>query len=242
MKFLLIDAVWTGTSRADCLPETVGRQVGACWPFIAAKFAQFMYGFYPASEQLAGQSDLRARRVLLVAAADSRVPLKALNAILFFGVFPVVAFFLLVGGSVRPAARGDPAVGRAAGDAGDLVHRHHRLAAARHPAGARPPLRAADRPHALRHLHRVLARRAADHGAVLRDLHAAVLPAGQLEDRRAAARADRRRAVRRRLYGRGGARRPAGDPARPVRGRDGARPGLLAHDGFRHPAAGAASS
>ena len=33
---------------------------------------------------------------------------------------------------------------------------------------------------------------------------------------RAGARADRRRAVRRRLYGGGGARRPAGDPARPV--------------------------
>jgi general L-amino acid transport system permease protein len=51
VKFLLIDAVWTGSSRVDCLSETVGREVGACWPFIKAKFAQFMYGFYPASEQ-----------------------------------------------------------------------------------------------------------------------------------------------------------------------------------------------
>ena len=30
LKFLIIDAVWTGSSRADCLPETVGREVGAC--------------------------------------------------------------------------------------------------------------------------------------------------------------------------------------------------------------------
>src|SRR5262249_12778115 len=44
VKFLLIDAVWTGSSRVDCLPETAGREVGACWPFIKAKFAQFMYG------------------------------------------------------------------------------------------------------------------------------------------------------------------------------------------------------
>ena len=51
VKFLFIDAVWTGTSRVDCLPETVGREVGACWPFVRAKFTQFMYGFYPASEQ-----------------------------------------------------------------------------------------------------------------------------------------------------------------------------------------------
>src|SRR5207247_1580092 len=51
VKFLFIDAVWTGSSRLDCLSETVGREVGACWPFIKAKFAQFMYGFYPASQQ-----------------------------------------------------------------------------------------------------------------------------------------------------------------------------------------------
>ena len=41
----------------------------------------------------------------------------------------------------------------------------------------------------------------------------------QLEDRRPFARADRCGAVCRRLYGRGRARRPAGDPARTVRGR-----------------------
>src|SRR5947209_4933456 len=44
IRFLLIDAVWTGASRDACLPETVGHEVGACWPFVAAKFAQFMYG------------------------------------------------------------------------------------------------------------------------------------------------------------------------------------------------------
>src|SRR5437763_8150675 len=37
LKFLLVDAVWPGSSRTDCLPETVGHPVGACWPFIAAK-------------------------------------------------------------------------------------------------------------------------------------------------------------------------------------------------------------
>ena len=51
VKFLLLDAVWTGSSRDACLPEIVGREVGACWPFVAAKFAQFMVGFYPESEQ-----------------------------------------------------------------------------------------------------------------------------------------------------------------------------------------------
>src|SRR5882724_6969150 len=46
-RFLVVDAVWSGSGRTDCLAETVGREVGACWPFIAAKLSQFMYGFYP---------------------------------------------------------------------------------------------------------------------------------------------------------------------------------------------------
>jgi general L-amino acid transport system permease protein len=98
VKFLLIDAVWTGSSRVDCLPETVGREVGACWPFIKAKFAQFMYGFYPASEQWRVDVTYLLGAMLLVPLLIPSVPSKGLNPILFFGVFPVVAFFLLVGG------------------------------------------------------------------------------------------------------------------------------------------------
>src|SRR5262249_45398330 len=98
VKFLFIDAVWTGSSRVDCLSETVGREVGACWPFIRAKFAQFMYGFYPASEQWRVDLTYALGAILLVPLLIPAAPSKGLNAILFFGVFPVVAFFLLVGG------------------------------------------------------------------------------------------------------------------------------------------------
>jgi general L-amino acid transport system permease protein len=98
VKFLLIDAVWTGAGRVDCLPETVGREVGACWPFIKAKFGQFMYGFYPAGEAWRVDLTYATGVVLLVPLLIPRVPYKRLNAILFFGVFPIVGFFLLVGG------------------------------------------------------------------------------------------------------------------------------------------------
>jgi general L-amino acid transport system permease protein len=98
VKFLLIDAVWTGASRVDCLPETVGREVGACWPFIKAKFGQFMYGFYPAEEAWRVDLTYLTGAALLAPLLIPSVPGKRLNAILFFGVFPVVAFFLLVGG------------------------------------------------------------------------------------------------------------------------------------------------
>jgi general L-amino acid transport system permease protein len=98
LKFLLIDAIWTGSSRVDCLPETVGRPVGACWPFIAAKFVQFMYGFYPASEQWRVDLTYALGVLLLAPLLIPAAPYKGSNAILFFGAFPVVAFFLLVGG------------------------------------------------------------------------------------------------------------------------------------------------
>jgi general L-amino acid transport system permease protein len=98
VKFLIVDAVWTGSSRVDCLPETLGREVGACWPFIKAKFAQFMYGFYPASEAWRVDLTYTVGVILLVPLLIPPAPCKRLNAILFFGVFPVAGFFLLVGG------------------------------------------------------------------------------------------------------------------------------------------------
>ncbi len=98
VKFLFIDAVWTGSSRVDCLPETVGREVGACWPFVKAKFAQFMYGFYPESEQWRVNLTYALGAILLVPLLIPSAPFKGLNALAFFGVFPVLAFFLLTGG------------------------------------------------------------------------------------------------------------------------------------------------
>jgi general L-amino acid transport system permease protein len=98
VKFLVIDAVWSGSSRTDCLPETAGHPVGACWPFIAAKFDQFMYGFYPQDQQWRVNLTYALGAILLTPLLIPRLPYKAANAIAFFGVFPVIAFFLLVGG------------------------------------------------------------------------------------------------------------------------------------------------
>jgi len=98
LRFLIIDAVWSGTSRTDCLEETLGRPVGACWPFVAAKFRQFMYGFYPEAEQWRVNLTYALGVALLVPLLIPRVPYKAWNAVAFFGLFPLVAFVLLVGG------------------------------------------------------------------------------------------------------------------------------------------------
>jgi general L-amino acid transport system permease protein len=98
IQFLVIDAVWTGTSREECLAERVGRPVGACWPFIRAKFTQLVYGFYPWDQHWRVDLTFALGAALLVPLLIPRVPYKVLNAVLFFGVFPVVAFVLLVGG------------------------------------------------------------------------------------------------------------------------------------------------
>jgi general L-amino acid transport system permease protein len=45
LRWALIDASWSGTTRADCTPG------GACWVFVKARFGQFMYGFYPPAER-----------------------------------------------------------------------------------------------------------------------------------------------------------------------------------------------
>lgn len=98
IRFMFIDSVWYGSSRVDCLEETLKRPVGACWPFVAAKFAQFMYGFYPADQVWRVNLTYVIGLALLVPLLIPRVPYKTLNALLFFGVFPILAFYLLVGG------------------------------------------------------------------------------------------------------------------------------------------------
>ena len=40
-----------GKDRTACLAENAGHAVGACWPYIQAKFTQFIYGFYPEAER-----------------------------------------------------------------------------------------------------------------------------------------------------------------------------------------------
>jgi general L-amino acid transport system permease protein len=98
IKFLLIQAVWDGASRIDCLSETVGHEVGACWPFIKAKFPQLMYGFYPESEYWRVNLTYVLGALVLVPLLIPQLPYKQLNAILLVTAYPVVAFFLLVGG------------------------------------------------------------------------------------------------------------------------------------------------
>ncbi|HEY8334037.1 MAG TPA: amino acid ABC transporter permease [Tardiphaga sp.] len=101
VKFLIVDAVWQGTDRNACLAENAGHPVGACWPFVQAKFTQFIYGFYPQAERWRANLTFALATLLLLPLLIPRLPAKGLNSVLFFVAFPVVAFFLLHGGGLR---------------------------------------------------------------------------------------------------------------------------------------------
>ncbi|PSJ61187.1 amino acid ABC transporter permease [Pseudaminobacter soli (ex Li et al. 2025)] len=103
IDWAFINAQWTGTDRSYCATVAQGGiqpdgWSGACWAFVGAKFQQFMFGQYPIDQRwrvmLAGAIFL----ALLVPLLIPSVPRKLLNAVLLFGVFPFIAFALLVGG------------------------------------------------------------------------------------------------------------------------------------------------
>ncbi|MFQ5851637.1 MAG: amino acid ABC transporter permease [Candidatus Binatia bacterium] len=95
IKWLFIDANWSGESRQDC------TQPGACWVFIKVRFAQFMYGFYPEAERWR----VNITFLLLVGALfplfAPSFPRKVWVGAFLLVVYPVVATLLLVGGVWR---------------------------------------------------------------------------------------------------------------------------------------------
>ncbi|GLS32336.1 general L-amino acid transport system permease protein [Mesorhizobium albiziae] len=103
LNWLFFSAVWSGADRTACLTTEQGGSLpagwtGACWPFVEARLGYFTFGRYPLEERwrviLCGVIFL----ALLVPLLTPRIPFKRLNAILFFAVFPFIAFFLLLGG------------------------------------------------------------------------------------------------------------------------------------------------
>ncbi|KQT86881.1 amino acid ABC transporter permease [Methylobacterium sp. Leaf466] len=97
LRFLVVDAVWTGTSGEACRPEVAGRPVGACWAFVADKIGYLVYGSYPVGERW------RVNLVFALAALGAGwmlwldAPRRGLGAVLVFAVLPVVGFVLLAG-------------------------------------------------------------------------------------------------------------------------------------------------
>lgn len=104
LQWLFFDAVWSGADRSACTTIAQGGVQpdgwkGACWAFIGDRFQQFMFGRYPLDERWRPILVAILFVALLAPLLIPKVPRKGLNALLFFVVFPVVAFFLLHGGA-----------------------------------------------------------------------------------------------------------------------------------------------
>ena len=91
--FAALHATWTGSDGDACRPNS-----GACWPMVEAKFAQFMYGRYPDAERWRVNLTYALALAGLVPLMIPSVRYKLQNSIYMFAIFPVLAFFLLIGG------------------------------------------------------------------------------------------------------------------------------------------------
>jgi general L-amino acid transport system permease protein len=94
LNWALFSAIFTGADGKACSVEGAG----ACWPFVTAKFGQFMYGRYPDAERWRVNLTYALAAAGLIPLLIPSVPGKKWQAIYVFVIFPVIAFFLLVGG------------------------------------------------------------------------------------------------------------------------------------------------
>ncbi|MBN9054025.1 MAG: amino acid ABC transporter permease [Rhizobiales bacterium] len=104
LNWLFLSAVWTGADRTACLTTEQGGQLpagwsGACWAYVNDRFVQFMFGSYPRDELWRPLLVAALFVALLVPLLIPKVPRKGLNALLLLFAFPLVSFFLLLGGS-----------------------------------------------------------------------------------------------------------------------------------------------
>ena len=97
VKFLLLDAVWTGADREACLETVQHREIGACWPFLWERLPYFIYGSYPIPERWRVDVFFAMLTVGVVWLLWLGAPRRDIGSIYFFAVLPVCSYFLLHG-------------------------------------------------------------------------------------------------------------------------------------------------
>ncbi len=99
VKFLLIDAVWTGTDRDACLESVQHREIGACWPFVWERLPYFIYGSYPIPQRWRVDVFFALLAIGIVWLLWLNAPRRDLGAVYFFVIMPISSFILLTGWS-----------------------------------------------------------------------------------------------------------------------------------------------
>lgn len=93
VQWFLIDAIWSAPDGDACRAPGAG----ACWAYVRAKITFFTYGAYSRDALWRVDVTLAIGAALAVWLLWPEWPRKGIAAILFFGVYPVVAFILLHG-------------------------------------------------------------------------------------------------------------------------------------------------
>jgi general L-amino acid transport system permease protein len=92
LGWLIFDATFFGTSREACTGD------GACWVFVTARMSQFIYGFYPDNQiwrvNVTGFVFFASVLPLMFQKFAYKKPL----IVFLLTIFPIFAFFMLVGG------------------------------------------------------------------------------------------------------------------------------------------------
>jgi len=97
VKFLLIDAVWTGADRDACREIVMHHPVGACWPFVWERWPYFVYGSYPISERWRVDVFFVMLAIGVVWLLWLHAPRRDVGMAYFFVVLPISSFILLTG-------------------------------------------------------------------------------------------------------------------------------------------------
>jgi len=97
VKFLFVDAVWTGADRNACLETVQHREIGACWPFVWERLPYFIYGSYPLDQRWRVEVFLVMLALGIFWMLRLDAPRRDLGALYFFIILPICSFILLHG-------------------------------------------------------------------------------------------------------------------------------------------------
>jgi general L-amino acid transport system permease protein len=97
LRFLLIDAVWSGMDREACLASAAQPHPGACWAFVRVWSSYFVYGFYPIGERWRVNFFFLALGFGIGWLAWLGAPRRDIGAFYFFIVLPILSYVLLSG-------------------------------------------------------------------------------------------------------------------------------------------------
>jgi general L-amino acid transport system permease protein len=96
-KFLIFNAVWSGTDRNACLESIQHREIGACWPFVWERWSYFVYGSYPIPQRWRVDLFFVMLAVGVVWLLWLEASRRHLGVVYSFIVLPVVSYILLHG-------------------------------------------------------------------------------------------------------------------------------------------------